>query len=143
MNGQTTAQSQRNPDFRPLEVVIVEMMQHFQVPGVAVGVIHDSQKYARGFGVTNIDHPLAVDVSTLFQIGSITKTVTGTAAMRLVEMGLLDMDAPVRSYMPDLKLSSEEMTEQITMRHLLTHSAGWPGDYFDDMGPGDDALARI
>ena len=63
--------------------------------------------------------------------------------MRLVERGELDLDAPVRTYLPELKLSDEDVAARVTMRHLLTHTGGWIGDHFDDLGSGDDALARI
>jgi CubicO group peptidase (beta-lactamase class C family) len=96
-----------------------------------------------GLGITSVEHPLPVDRETLFQIGSITKTVTGTIAIHLVEQGELDLDAPVRRYLPQLRLADEEVAEQVTMRHLLTHTGGWFGDYFADTGRGDDALDRI
>jgi CubicO group peptidase (beta-lactamase class C family) len=96
-----------------------------------------------GLGITSVEHPLPVDRETLFQIGSITKTVTGTIAIHLVEQGELDLDAPVRRYLPQLRLADEEVAEQVTMRHLLTHTGGWFGDYFADTGRGDDALERI
>ena len=63
--------------------------------------------------------------------------------MRLVERGELDLDAALRTYLPHLKLSDADVAARVTMRHLLTHTGGWLGDYFDDVGPGEDALARI
>lgn len=143
MNDKTTAQTQQNQEFRPLEEMVKEAMERLQVPGVAAGIIHAEKEHAAGFGVTNVDHPLPVDARTLFQVGSITKTVTGTAVMRLLEKGQLDLDRPLRTYLPDLKLADADVTAKVTMRHLLTHTAGWAGDYFDDTGHGDDALARI
>jgi CubicO group peptidase (beta-lactamase class C family) len=122
---------------------IEERMAHYHVPGVAVGVYHDGTQQVGGLGVTNVDHPLAVDEHTLYQIGSITKTFVGTTAMRLVEQGKLDLDAPIRTYLPDLKLADAKATERATMKHLLTHTGGWVGDYFDDLGAGDDALAKM
>ncbi len=92
------------------------------------------------FGVTSVEHPLDVDADTLFQIGSITKTFLGTAVMRLVERGDLGLDEPLREYLPALRLRDEEVAARVTMRHLLTHTGGWVGDYFDDTGAGDDAL---
>ena len=118
-------------------------MAHYHVPGVAVGIYHDGAEQAGGLGVTNVDHPLAVDAHTLYQIGSISKTFTGTTAMRLVEQGKLDLDVPIRTYLPDLRLADAEATERATMKHLLTHTGGWVGDYFDDFGAGDDALAKM
>ena len=122
---------------------VTEAMTRLRVPGVAVGILHQGQETVAGFGVTNIDHPLAVDGDTLFQIGSTTKTITGTAAMRLVEMGKLDLDAPVRTYLPRLRLADPDAAARVTLRHLFTHTGGWLGDYFDDFGSGDDALQRM
>jgi CubicO group peptidase (beta-lactamase class C family) len=129
--------------FKQLCGQIEDAMQRFPVPGVAVGVIDGDREYTASFGVTSIDNPLPVTDETLFQIGSTTKTVTGTLAMRLVEEGKLDLDAPVRTYLPELRLMDEDVAARVTMRHLLTHTGGWIGDYFDDFGTGDDALDRI
>jgi len=118
-------------------------MEQTQTPGVAVGLLHEGEEHVAGFGVTSTENPLEVTPDTLFQIGSITKTFTGTAAMRLAERGDLDLDAPVRTYLPELKLSDEDVAARVTTRHLLTHTGGWIGDYFDDFGNGDDALARM
>ena len=63
--------------------------------------------------------------------------------MALVERGELELDAPVRRYLPKLALADESVAAAVTMRHLLTHTAGWVGDYFADHGAGDDALARM
>jgi CubicO group peptidase (beta-lactamase class C family) len=118
-------------------------MEETQTPGVAVGLLHEGEEQVAGFGVTSLENPLVVTPDTLFQIGSITKTFTGTTAMRLVERGALDLDAPLRAYLPELKLSDEDVAARVTMRHVLTHTGGWVGDYFDDLGSGDDALSRI
>jgi CubicO group peptidase (beta-lactamase class C family) len=132
-----------DPKFRDLSAEVEKEMERLHVPGVALGTMYEGQEYIAGFGVTNIDHPLAVDADTLFQIGSITKTFVGTLAMRLVEAGKLELDAPLRRVLPDLRMADESVAVNVTMRHLLTHTGGWVGDYFDDMGYGDDALANI
>jgi CubicO group peptidase (beta-lactamase class C family) len=54
----------------------------------------------------------------------------------------LDLDATVRTYLPDFRTSDPAVASRVTLRQLLNHSAGWLGDYFEDTGPGDDALAR-
>ena len=119
-------------------------MDETGTPGVAFGYASgDDAQHVEGFGVTSTENPLEVTPDTLFQIGSITKTFTGTAAMVLVERGELDLDAPVRTYLPDLRLADEDVASSVTTRHLLTHTGGWIGDYFDDFGAGDDALARM
>jgi CubicO group peptidase (beta-lactamase class C family) len=118
-------------------------MEELGVPGIALGVLADGEDRTAGLGVTSVENPLEVTPSTLFQIGSITKTFTGTVALRLVEDGALDLDVPLRRYLPSLRLASEETSERVTMRHLLTHTGGWVGDYFDDTGSDDGALARM
>lgn len=129
-------------NFDKLNDFVTQVMEKKKIPGVAVGVLYEGETYTAGFGVTNVDHPLSVTDETLFQIGSITKTFTGTAMMRLVEMGKLDIDATVRRYLPDFKVADEAATSQATIRHLFTHTSGWVGDFFEDTGAGDDALPR-
>ncbi len=126
-----------------LHDVIRESMDQLHVPGVALGIMVDGEDHVAAFGVTNVNHPSPVETDTLFQIGSTTKTVTATAIMRLVENGQMELDAPVRTYLPNLRLHDEEVAAAVTVRHLLSHTAGWVGDYFSDTGRGDDALATI
>src|SRR2546430_8990381 len=117
-------------------------MARYHVPGVAIGILHDGDEDIAAYGVTNLEHPLPVDGDTLFQIASITKTITATVVMRLVERGALDLDAPVRRYLPEFRLRDEDAAKGATLRHLVTHTGGWLGDCFADFGKGDDALAR-
>src|SRR5579872_6692369 len=123
-------------DFAQLGEFTRQEMERLKVPGVAIGVHHDGQDYTAGFGVTNVNHPLPVTEDTLFQIGSTSKTVCATAAMRLVEQGLLDLDTPVRTYLPGLKLADESAAARVTMRHLFNHTGGWQGDFFENTGAG-------
>src|SRR5512138_1959603 len=114
-------------------------MARLEVPGLAVGVLHEGRVYAGGFGVTNVDHPAPVEVETLFQVGSTSKTFTATALMQLVEEGAASLDARVREYLPEFLLQSEADAERLTLRHLISHHGGFVGDYFKDTGRGDDA----
>ena len=75
-------------------------MKELRVPGVALGVLTDGEVRTRAFGVTNVDHPLPVTDDSLFQIGSISKTFTATAIMRLVEQGKLTLGDPIRNTSP-------------------------------------------
>ncbi len=128
--------------FAELCTVVEAEVGRCGVPGLALGLLHEDQPHSASFGVTSIDNPLPVTPDTLFQVGSITKTFTATAAMRLVAAGQLDRDAPVRTYLSDLQLRDADATARLTPRHLLTHTGGWMGDHFADTGRGDDALAR-
>ncbi len=142
-NNEETLTSLPDARFRQVCDEVQVCMQRYAVPGVCVGVYHEGQEQIAGFGVTSVENPLPVTPGTLFQVGSITKTFTTTALLRLVEMGRLELDKPVRIYLPDLRLFDESVAARVTLRHLLTHTAGWLGDYFNDFGPGDDALAKI
>jgi CubicO group peptidase (beta-lactamase class C family) len=111
----------------------------FKIPGVAVGV------WAGGracHGVTSVDNPLPVDPDTLYVLGSVTKTFTATAVMRLVADSRVELDAPVRRYVPELRLKDERTAAEITVLNLLNHTAGLDWGITFDTGEGDDALAR-
>jgi CubicO group peptidase (beta-lactamase class C family) len=132
---------------RPLPEDIARLvrreMKRTGTPGVAVGILHRGRAYAEGFGVASVDLQTPVDTATLFQIGSTGKTFTAAALMRLVERGEIDLDTPIRRYLPELKLRDADVRRRVTLRHLLTHTGGWVGDLFLDTGRGDDALAKV
>ncbi|NNH74475.1 beta-lactamase family protein [Nocardia uniformis] len=114
----------------------------FEIPGVSVGVWADGQESYASHGVTNIDHPLPVDQDTMFVLGSVTKPTTATAIMRLVADGRLELDAPVRRYVPEFTLPDERAAAEITVAQLLNHTAGLDWRLSADTGEGDDALAE-
>lgn len=118
------------------------LANELDVPGAAVGVVFGDADHAAFHGVTSVEDPLPVDVNTLFQNGSTGKTYTSTAILRLVERGEMDLDAPARTYVPELQLKDEQVARDVTLLQLLNHTAGWDGDLFEDTGEGDDALDR-
>lgn len=128
--------------FAQLSQYVLAEMRRLNVPGVAIGLHHKGREHMAGFGVTNVENPLPVTADTLFQIGSTTKTVTGTIVMQLVEKNLIDLDEPLKTYLPELRLADKTAEGSVTMRHLLTHMGGWAGDFFRETGSGDDALTR-
>jgi CubicO group peptidase (beta-lactamase class C family) len=122
-------------------------MARANVPGVAVGVRVGPEEVAAGYGVTSVEDPLPIHERTLFQIGSVSKTFTATTVMALVERGRLALDDLVGRHLPAFRLATPGLAEQVTVRHLLTHTAGFLGDWFlvhpPGLGEGDDALARL
>src|SRR5207249_408853 len=125
-----------------LREAVHEGAERLEVPGVSVGVYSGGEEHYAFHGVTSIENPLPVDENTLFQFGSTGKTFTATAMMRLVEQGKVSLDAPARTYVPELRLKDEDVAEKVTVLQLFNHTAGWAGDLMDDTGDGDDALAR-
>jgi dipeptidyl aminopeptidase/acylaminoacyl peptidase/CubicO group peptidase (beta-lactamase class C family) len=117
------------------------------VPGAALGIMRmrpgsEDEQVQAAFGVLNADTAVATTTDSVFQIGSISKVWTTTVVMQLVDEGLLDLDAPILQVLPELRLMDAEVTAQVTMRHLLTHTSGIDGDVFTDTGRGDDCLEK-
>ena len=125
-----------------LDRTVPEAIRESGVPGVAIAVVDGETEIIRCVGVADAERGDPVDVDTLFQCGSVTKTLTATLLQQLLEEGRLDLDAPVRTYLPELRLADESVARAVTPRHLLAHVAGFEGDVFIDTGAGDDALAR-
>ena len=143
MNQKSALKKIKDSKFLKVCEKIVSEMKRLKIPGVSIGIYHNEKEYTAGLGVTSVENPLPVTPDTLFQTGSISKTFTGTIFMRLVEQGVVDLDAHVREYLPKFKMADEEVAERVTIRHLLTHTGGWIGDYFNDYGNGDNALAKM
>jgi CubicO group peptidase (beta-lactamase class C family) len=128
------------PDPRALAALVETLRRDHIVPGVAVGVLDADGERTWGFGITNVEHPLPMDADTVSEIASITKTMTATLAARLAGEGRLDLDAPVRRYLPAFRVADPDASEQVTVRDLFTHTAGWFGEYLPPTGYGADAL---
>jgi CubicO group peptidase (beta-lactamase class C family) len=125
-----------------LDDVVGEAMAEWRIPGVTVAILHDGEVETHGYGVISLETDYPTRPDTLFQVGSNSKVFTATLVMRLVEAGLLDLDAPIGAYLPDLALADTEALRRITLRQLLSHTSGLEGDRFEDTGEGDDALTR-
>ncbi|MPZ74270.1 MAG: serine hydrolase [Nitriliruptorales bacterium] len=122
--------------------LLTELAAKHQVPGAVLGIAHGDELTEAKHGVLN--HNTGVDVTTdsLFQIGSITKAWTATLVMQLVDEGKLALDTPLSHVLPELTLADPEVTQRLTMRHLLSHTSGIDGDVITDTGRGDDCLER-
>ena len=106
----------------------------------AIGLGGDTA--AAASGVLNLRTGAPATTDSLFQIGSITKVWTAVLAMQLVDEGLVDLDKPVVTYLPEFRVADEEVTRSVTVRHLLCHTSGIDGDLFLDTGRGDDCLEK-
>ena len=112
------------------------------VPGATVAVLQGDDIVEAAHGVLNLRTQAPVSTDALFQIGSITKVWTATLVMQLVDEGLLDLDAPVITYLPDFRVADADVTKTVTTRHLLAHTSGIDGDLFLDTGRGDDCIEK-
>ncbi|MGW6690850.1 serine hydrolase domain-containing protein [Streptomyces sp. NPDC054961] len=108
--------------------------------GAQVAVAVGAEFTQCSVGVENMATGRAVTPDTLFQIGSTTKVFTAVLLMQLVDAGLVDIDAPVASYLPDFRLGNERATRTVTPRHLMSMTSGIDDGPCDDPGWGPDAV---
>ncbi len=109
--------------FQRLCEVIERQLPTFNAPGVSIGITHRERiLHVCEFGLANQEAGQAVTPETLFQIGSISKSFTSIVLLQLHEQGLLDINEPVTKYLPWFEVQSE--FESITLRHLMSHTAG-------------------
>jgi CubicO group peptidase (beta-lactamase class C family) len=135
-------QGSSDPTFESLASLVTAKMGDYRIPGVAMGILRDGHTTIRGFGVRNVNDPQPVTSNTVFPLASISKTVTTTAVMRLVEQGKIDLHAPVRKYLPDFRVADEAASREVTIWHLVTHTSGWEGQ-LSATDKGDETLARF
>lgn len=110
----------------PLKRLIPPLMDEMQVPGLQIALLRDG----RLDGLASFGHAArggaAVSDTTQFEAASMSKPVFAHLAMQLVEQGKLQLDRPVGAYLPDTIAPRQAWADEITLRHLLSHSSGLP-----------------
>ena len=110
---------------RQIDTLVERSMKAFNVPGIAVAIIKDGKViHSKGYGVRSLKSQEKVDEYTLFGIASNSKAFTAAALGMLVDEGKLKWDDKVREYIPEFKLYNPYVTEEFTIRDLLTHRSG-------------------
>ena len=117
-----------------LDTYIIDQLNRYNIVGMTISVVKDGELYfAKGYGYKDSAQITPVDANkTLFRIGSISKTFTAIAVLQLVEDGILDLDTDVNTYLTSFKIP-DTFEEPITLRHLLTHTAGFEEISFSTM----------
>jgi len=135
-----------NDPVKELDAFITRALKEYQVPGAAVAVVRDSKvSLVKGYGVRDVTKTGSVDENTIFQLASVTKTLTATAAATVVEEGKLDWDKPIFNYLPEFVGYDPYMTRWLTERDLLAQRTGWPaftGDQLDSFGYDRSEILR-
>lgn len=130
------------PDQRAGVDSIFAHMDAADVPGCAVGVVRDGRLvYGRGYGMANLEHGIALDTRSVFRMGSVGKQFTAGVVALLALDGVVDLDADIRTYLPELP----DFGTPVTVRHLIHHTSGYRDyltlvslsgareeDYYDD-----------
>ena len=136
--GYSVAAAAVNDPVAELDAFITRTLKEYQVPGAAVAVVRDGKvALVKGYGVRDVTKPGGVDENTIFQLASVTKTLTAAAAATVVDEGKLDWDKPIFNYLPEFVGYDPYMTRWLTERDLLAHRTGWPaftGDQLDSFG---------
>ena len=104
---------------------VMNFISKYRYPSISVGIIFNDEIYLRGYGFKNIKESIAADERTLYCIGSITKSFTALAIMKLYEEGLLDLEDPISEYISG-KLPKWLTSSDISIHNLLTHTSGLP-----------------
>lgn len=143
----TNTLAQTPPNFeqvkRDFKTFYEQQLKQHGIVGSSFMLVHDNQVVAQNFyGLANLEQNRAVDEHTIYHWASITKTFTGIAIMQLRDRGLLKLDDPIVKYVPELKEVHNPFgpMEAITIRHLMSHSAGfragtWPWGSDKDWQP--------
>lgn len=126
-----------------LPALLDESIERYRVPGASLAVVAGEETFECASGVVSLDTGVETTPDAVFQIGSITKVWTTSLIMQLVDDGLVDLDEPVRTHLPQFTLGDPEAAAEITIRQLLTHTSGMDGDFFEDTGRGDDCVERF
>ncbi|MBI5759163.1 MAG: beta-lactamase family protein [Planctomycetales bacterium] len=123
-----------DPRLASFDELIGKFLAEREIPGAALAVTrHGRLVYARGFGYANVESRTSVQPDSLFRIASISKPITAVAIMQLVEQGRLRLDDKVFSLLaiePHVvpETQPDPRLREITIRHLLQHTAGWDRD---------------
>lgn len=127
------------PAIAAIDLNIQNFIKRAKIRGASLAVVKDGEiVYAKGYGVTDVKSKMPVEPEHLFRIASVSKLITATGIMQLVQEGLLSLDQ--RVFGPEGILNDSVYTtyrdsryEKITVRMLLNHSAGWSGKRADPM----------
>ncbi len=100
-------------------------MDEYEIPGAALAVVRDGEVvHEDGFGLANVATGHPAGPRTAWPICSLTKSMTCTALMQLVEQGLVDIDQPVHTYLPDWRVKDPDAGPKITVKMLMHHGSG-------------------
>jgi CubicO group peptidase (beta-lactamase class C family) len=138
----TTAQDLNNKTISDIDAFIADKMHELNIPGMALGIVHGDQiAYLKGYGIAD-PSGRAITPQTPFLMASISKSFTGVAVMQLVEAGKIDLNAPVKQYIPWFRPQDTE--HPITVSELLYHTSGFSIDTgrvnLNDADTSDTAL---
>jgi CubicO group peptidase (beta-lactamase class C family) len=113
--------------FLKIDNYVNGLLADWNIPGLALVIVHKDQViYSKGYGFSDLENKIPVSSSTLFPIASNSKLFTSTLATQLAFEGKLDLDLPVKKYIPNINFFNSELNEKVTLRDMLSHRTGLP-----------------
>jgi len=110
-----------------LDTMVNRALKEWHAPGVSIAVVEKNKIiYTGGFGFRDIANKLPVTPTTMYAIGSCSKAFTGAMIGMLVNEGKINLDKPVRTYLPELKFANDYLNDHVTIRDMLCHRTGLP-----------------
>lgn len=126
-----------------LQAYAEAQVERHKIPAISLALWKGGELYQAAGGILNQSTGVTATTDAIFQIGSITKVMTASLVMQLVDEGRIDLDTPVKHYLRDFQIADPQATQTITVRQLLNHSSGIAGDFFpDDRGHQGNLIAR-
>jgi CubicO group peptidase (beta-lactamase class C family) len=121
------AQEKTDKRLKNFDQTVARIMADWKVQGIAVAIIEKNKViYAKGYGFRDVANQVPVTPNTQFAIGSCTKAFTAATVCLLKEDNIIDLDQPIRKYMPSFALYDEYASNNMTPRDLLCHRSGLP-----------------
>jgi CubicO group peptidase (beta-lactamase class C family) len=130
----------------PVTATLAERMEHHNVPAVSIAVFNDGKiEWARAYGTADVETGRPVTERTLFQAASISKPVAATGMLTLVEEGVLDLDTDVNTWLKSWQVPANDYQsgEPVTLRRLVTHTAGMTVHGFPGYARGDEVPGTV
>lgn len=136
--------------FTEIDHFIQRFLEEEGIPGLAVVIVRDEQVvYEKGYGVTSLDNPTPVSPRAVFDLASVSKSFTALGVLLLRDEGLIDLDSPLVLYLPDFHLDDSQLSDKITVRHLLNQTSGLPAitteplAYYEGTDAMEDMVAAL
>ncbi len=134
------------PTGTQIDQYIDEQMTQKNIVGMSVAIVQDSEiTYLKGFGSASLEKHTPVTPQTIFDLASCSKSFTALATLLLWNDGKIDLDTPLKHYIPEFYMENKQSSDEITIRQLLNQTSGIPGTIYEPVGyhQGPTAMADL
>ena len=139
-SAQIVAGQTAEPSTAQIDQYIQDQMTQKNIVGLSVAIVQNNEvTYLKGFGAASIKRNTQVTPQTIFDLASCSKSFTAMATLLLWDDGLIDLDQPLRHYIPEFQLADEKMSDEITVRQLLNQTSGLPGNFSEPIAYQKDS----